>query len=435
MKLSGTIGRLLLALLLPAAIPGHAGESYSFDASEFARRPLELSGYVEYRHDRFQLGTGSTAYGLNYYGLPTRTELRRNTGIAKLEGRYTIDSMVFRARANIDAAHDDLGSDGNRRFDEFAAAWKPDPGFTLEAGKIAPKWGKGYAWNPVGFVERSKDPNDPELAREGYWMAMADWVRTFEGPLKTIALTPVIVPVGQDINRTFSPANRLQSGAKAYLLYHDTDIDFMFLNDGARLSRYGMDFSRNMGSNLEIHGEWARSRDVDRRIVSAGGAARTERGDAASWLVGMRYLTERELTIIAEYYRNGSGYSASEYRDFSQYAAAAIAQYQTTGVDTAVRRAASLVQGAYGRPQPMRSYVYLRASQKEPFDILYFSPSVTAIYNVEDRSYSVVPELLYTGYTNIELRARLFVLNGRRYTDFGEKQNTRRLELLARYYF
>lgn len=45
------------------------------------------------------------------------------------------------------------------------------------------RWGKGYAWNPVGFVERPKDPNDPELAREGYWMASADYIVNFTGPL------------------------------------------------------------------------------------------------------------------------------------------------------------------------------------------------------------------------------------------------------------
>ena len=39
----------------------------------------------------------------------------------------------------------------------------------MEAGKRTLRWGKGYAWNPIGFVERPKDPNDPDLAREGYW--------------------------------------------------------------------------------------------------------------------------------------------------------------------------------------------------------------------------------------------------------------------------
>jgi hypothetical protein len=34
----------------------------------------------------------------------------------------------------------------------------------LDAGKKVVKWGKGYAWNPVAFVDRPKNPEDPEEA-------------------------------------------------------------------------------------------------------------------------------------------------------------------------------------------------------------------------------------------------------------------------------
>ena len=83
----------------------------------------------------------------------------------------------------------------------------------------------------------------------------------------------------------------------------------------------------------------------------------------------------------------------------------------------------------------MRRYAYLRVSQKDPFDILYFTPAITSIVNVSDGSFSFVPELLYTGITNVELRFRFFLLHGRDRTDLGERQNARRLELRARLYF
>ena len=75
------------------------------------------------------------------------------------------------------------------------------------------------------------------------------------------------------------------------------------------------------------------------------------------------------------------------------------------------------------------------ASQKEPFDILYFTPAVTAIFNLDDHSYSLAPELAYTGITNLDLRLRFLAIQGARLTDFGEKQNDRRIELRMRYYF
>jgi len=39
--------------------------------------------------------------------------------------------------------------------------------------------------------------------------------------------------------------------------------------------------------------------------------------------------------------------------------------------------------------------------------------------NLQDGSYQLTPELLYTGIKNIELRARLLLLQGGSSTDFG----------------
>ena len=83
----------------------------------------------------------------------------------------------------------------------------------------------------------------------------------------------------------------------------------------------------------------------------------------------------------------------------------------------------------------MTDYLYLRISQKEPWDILYFTPAVTWIFNADDRSFSISPELLYTGITNLELRLKGTFLVGDDFSEFGEKQNDYRVELRVRYYF
>jgi hypothetical protein len=95
----------------------------------------------------------------------------------------------------------------------------------------------------------------------------------------------------------------------------------------------------------------------------------------------------------------------------------------------------NLTEGNYGRINPMRDYLYLRISQKEPFDILYFTPSITWIFNVNDKSFSLSPELLYTGITNLELRLKAALITGERLSEYGEKQNDYRIEFRARYYF
>ena len=77
----------------------------------------------------------------------------------------------------------------------------------------------------------------------------------------------------------------------------------------------------------------------------------------------------------------------------------------------------------------------MQASQKEPFDILYFTPSLTTMINLDDHSFQINPELLYAGIKNLELRLRFFALFGGSGTEFGEKQTAQRIEFRARLYF
>lgn len=417
--------RALAALACLLAATAWA-EEFKFDAAEFDKQPFEFGGYLELKTDRSWLNRDGSFYTLNSLA---RDTLERNTATLKLNAKYTRGIAAFNLRANADARRDELGSAGTMRFDEAYVSFKPDPGFTLDAGKIAAKWGKGYAWNPVGFIERMKDPNDVELAREGYTMVAADFIRNFADDgvaLKTVAFTPVLLPVGTRTNQDFGKPNRINAAAKLYLLYHDTDIDFTWLGGGSRSPRFGIDFSRNLGSALEIHGEWARLSDVEIRRIDAAGNVSSEVRDATSTLLGLRYLTENDTTWIAEYYRNGSGYTESQLTDFHRL---------VDSGNPALLNKARQISPAYGRPNAGERYLYLRASQKEPFDIVYFTPSATLIANLADRSWSLTPELLYAGITNLDLRLRATWLKVGANSEFGEKQNSRKLELMARFYF
>ena len=109
--------------------------------------------------------------------------------------------------------------------------------------------------------------------------------------------------------------------------------------------------------------------------------------------------------------------------------------YVTSGDETLLNVANTMTEGNYGRPNPMRDYVYLRITQKDPLDILYLTPAITCIYNINDKSCSLSPEILYTGITNLELRLKAGFIAGPDNSEFGEKQNDYRIELRARYYF
>jgi len=424
--------RLLWPLVLLVSAAGtQAAEEFSFDASEFEKKPFELGGYVQLKQEHFALNPPGALYKLNYYNQPQLEYLDRTTGTLQLAGKLRPGIGTFDFRTNSDLWRDQLATDHDNSVYEAAYSVRPDPGLTMEAGKRAMRWGKGYAWNPIGFVERLKDPNDPQLSREGYGMADADIIFSPGGDLQTIAFTPVLLPVSENLNSDFGASGHLNPAAKLYLLYRDTDIDFAWLGKGSRPARYGFDFSRNLATNFEIHGEWARVLQFTKPVTDASGQVTNVTENATSYLLGLRYLTAGETTYIAEYYRNGTGYSAAEADQFYQLVDTAFA----TGNSALVQKALSLSQGGYGRPNPGEEYVYFRAQQKDALGIVYFSPAITAMMNLQDHSYQVTPELQYTGIKNLELRARLFLLEGGRSTDFGEKQNSRKLEVYARYYF
>ena len=83
----------------------------------------------------------------------------------------------------------------------------------------------------------------------------------------------------------------------------------------------------------------------------------------------------------------------------------------------------------------MKDYLYIRISQKEPFNILYFTPAITGIMSLNDKSVSISPELAYPGITNLALRLKAMALVGQNRSEYGEKPNDYRVELRVRYYF
>lgn len=422
----------LCAALLSA--PAAGADQFNFDVGQFEKKPFEINGYAELRADRFRLDRNAALYQIKFFDSDARSRLDRTTGALELSGLYRAGIATLQATVHGEAARDRLESDGTTRLYEGFLTLQPSTGTRVEAGKRALRWGKGYAWNPVGFVERSKDPNDPDLSREGFAMLTGNFVRSFDGPLQTVAFTPLFLPTGARVNEDFGTGDHANPAARLSLLYRNTDLDFTVLGEGARSARYGFDFARNLTTNLEVHGEWAHISEAERPVVDAAGTPGRVAGRARSWLLGLRHLSAADTTTILEYYYNGAGYTQPEMRDYFTFVHSAHDRFLATG-DAALLERARGVQSSYTRPNPMRRYLYLRLSQKEPFDILYFTPAVTVIRNLDDHSYSLAPELLYTGIDNLELRLRAFVLTGARLDDFGEKQNDRRLELRARYYF
>ena len=433
MKRLWVIFVLVVASLIPMLVS--AEETFTFDPDEIEKKPYHIGGYIEFKPIVFGLDRDSAFYKLRFFNNPRGQNLLEANGRIQLEGSYEKNIFRIYAKTNTDLKYSYSGESERSTFYELYGSVKPLTNLKIDVGKKTMKWGKGYAWNPVAFVDRPKDPDDPEQALEGYVVATADYIKSFDGPLKTFSFTPVIFPVYDHVNEAFGNNYKINVAGRFYFLLYDTDIDLLFMTGGSRTDRYGVDFSRNISTNFEVHGELAYVRNFQKNVLDANGNRYQVEGDAVSYVVGIRHLTAFDLTTIIEYYHNGTGMSGDDMKNYYAAITRGYNMYQTTGNATLLGNAQQMAEGGYGRASAMANYLYVRFSRKEPFDILYFTPSVTGMMNIKDGSFSLTPELLYTGITNWELRIRTGFIVGARNSDFGEKQNDYRIELRAGYYF
>ncbi|BCL61414.1 hypothetical protein DGMP_21070 [Desulfomarina profundi] len=425
---------LLVAGVLFSLIPfiSEASDDFTFELDEIEKSPLEWGGYVEIKLEHLDINQDGNQANLNYpKGVPATIDRFRPS--LQVDGSYTAGIACFNWLFKLAGQQDNTGWTDSGDIYEVYSRVKIFENSMVDLGKKAFGWGKGYAWNPVGFVNRSKDPNDPQESLEGYVTGELELIKSFSESNSpgNMALTTLLIPVSDAINDEFGEGNGVNLAGKLYLLYQNTDIDFLFFIGGSRSSRFGVDFSRNITSNFEIHGEAAYITSKDRVLLLENGSTRHEENSVWSGLFGLRYLTANDLTSIIEYYHNGNGYTEEErvlfYRQITE--GGVVVDEQT------LRQLRELSLYGYSRPYAGRNYLYAKFTQKEPFDILYFTPGLTTIVNLDDQSASFTPELTYAGFTNFEIRLRFSLLTGSSLSEYGEKQIGNRIELRLRWFF
>jgi len=432
---------LLCALVLVSLLcrTSMSEETPTFDLSEIEKevekKPYAFGGFLQVQPTLSGLDRDSALYKLKFYEEEPGASLEESNLGTRLEGAFQYGDLSAFARLDSFLTHDPNGWNGKMTLMEGYLSYKPGPHMAVEAGKRVTKWGKGYAWNPVSFVDRPKNPEDPEEALEGYYILGGDFIRSLDGPLQTLAFTPVILPVYEDINDEFGQTGHVNVAAKLYALLYDTDLDLLFFTGASRTTRLGFDFSRNLLSNLEIHGEAAWINDFQKMTFLEDGQVLTNKSDVWSYLLGTRYLTETDLTAIFEYYHNGEGVDPGDLNNLNVYIDRAYDNYQQTGNRSLFGPINRLTKEGFSWRNPLKDYLYLRLTQKEPFDILYFTPAFTTIVAMNDWSFNLMPELNYNPITNLEMRLRGIIPVGGDQTEYGEKQSDWRVEFRLRYYF
>ena len=428
---------IVLGLALLSCAGGAWAGEYDLNIPEAEKKPYDLGGRLEMRYAQHWFNDRSARYRLTYYGRDPGDHSQEWRPQLELNGGYRWGKARFHFLTQLEYDGNSQGEEWFNRVYEAYLSVKPSANWTIEAGKKSFLWGKGYAWNPAGFINRPKDPDDPELNLSGFTALGFDYIKSFSGgSLSNLALTALVLPVlGEWENTSLGESGDLNHAVKLYLLWKDTDLDFIYFGGPNQPDSFGFDFAKNLAENFEVHGEAGYRLDVARSRLDSTGKTAVSRHNQLSYLLGIRYLNAAETTFIAEYYHNGAGYDEGEVDDFFTYQEWAFQRWLATENAGFMERADRATRPYYRQRTFGEDYFYLKVTQKEPFDILYFSPWTAVMINLQDLSFNLQPGATYSPITNFEFNFRVGIPLGPTGSEFGEKQDAVRPEVWARYYF
>lgn len=407
-------------------------DEYSFDVEEFTPKRFEINYRLDLRPNISYLDASSRSYKLL---LESKNKHRYQDNFNLLAGTYGSYKVNNKSKILFDGllTHgyvlDTLKE--SQTMNEGYLRYDYNKKLQINFGKKTFKWGKGYSWNPVNFAGRQKDLNDIDLALAGYTTISSQYIRSLSGYLSNITLTTVLLPVTQDFNHDFTENSSINVISQLYLLLGNTDVDFYFMGGSEGKHKVGADFSKNLRSNWEVHGEVANLFKYKGYKVNATSQFIEETTNKTNLLLGTRYLDKNEITYILEYLHNGTGFNDSEMNTFYNFADTAIATS-----NLASKKIASQNFGLHFNKQfYMKDYFYMKASKPELFNNLYLNGSIMSVYNIADASSLINFEVNFTGKTDQIMTLRFSKNIGSNDSEFGQKNTSDKVEIRCQYFF
>jgi hypothetical protein len=406
---------LLFLLLIGIQTIGFAQDEdlYNFDVDEFEKKIWEWKGMLSFSATSKTYNQDSVIYplkfpnnesGSNELELSLALESRWDWEWSRLFIAGEVSTMKSSISENDE--DDSVLSEAYWQLAEF------EP-HNFEIGKRLLRWGKGYAFNPVALMERTKNPEDPEASREGLWTTQAIWITGALAGFETTSINLVYLPIREDINEDYQTEIVEDDiwGFKLYGLIGTTDIDIYAVNwEQEEVTQWGVDFATNLSVNFEIHGEYVSSN--------------YEEFDRNEALLGLRYLTDTDVTWIAELYSDSEGLTAAESEVL----------YENIENSSGIKKQSYLSQ-IQQRKTINQNYGYIKVSVKEPFNWLYFTPSLSWLGNLDDQSSNISTQMSYTPSDNWVMLLTWQHMAGRQYTQYGENVVQDKLALLTSFSF
>jgi len=265
---------------------------------------------------------------------------------------------------------------------------------------------------------------------EGFWMFKLNYVKSLSGILQNFSISPIIIPVAKEINEDFSDGEKVYFILNNYFLIGDADFDSYLFFENYDFKKIGFDFARNILTNWEIHAEYVFEKDVTQNNLGSDFIIETKFENSQDYLLGTRILFETNTTMILEYFHNDSGFNKDQMNNFFNAINVGISE------NSNLLQIIKSFQSEYLSDQyQMKDYFYARFSHPEPFDLLYFTPSIFTIYNLNDNSSMIGGEFNYSRFDNMNLKLKYNFMFGDHNSEFGEKINSKKLSLQIDYIF
>ena len=80
-------------------------------------------------------------------------------------------------------------------------------------------------------------------------------------------------------------------------------------------------------------------------------------------------------------------------------------------------------------------HLYFKAQYPEPFNLLYFTPSIYTLVNTVDQSYLSALDLNYKRFDNLSFNFKVVSMVGDKKSEYGKKMSKYKTELNIKYYF
>jgi hypothetical protein len=408
----------------PAASSGETSNDpqYSFNVPEDNNKKLIISGNLD---SRFEIQSGrasSPLYNIKFYNTDKKADYYTYfQGDLNLNLDFVHNKVEFHLKTRTTYINP---SQAEFNFLEGFGRVNFSNKVMFEMGAIRFNWGKGYAFNPAGFANPTKNPEDLNEQYSGKASAHLQFQTSVNTKaLTSFALNAVVLPVFEEINEKYGRLKKMSYAGKVYFLLFGIDIDLMAYGTKGEPFKLGMDFSKDIGGGIAVHGEASYYFNSKYYIINSSLLLEEKEKNTYSLLIGAKIKFVTDTSITLEYYYNRAGMKPSDYRNYHDLAQASYQSYVSSSDDSMINTFNSYTSSYFGSKNLGRNYVYFQIQQSDMFNLTYFNPYVSLIFNLDDRSMMIIPTLSYAPYQNMEFILYTMIAAGRAKTEYGDKKD------------